>query len=381
MTDSDSSAQDKLFLKRSLEATIHIGLILLLAAWCFQIVQPFIIPVVWGIIIATATYPAYRRLEGVLGGRRGIAATLFTLLMMVILITPTVKLAETLVNGTSLLSGYLGGESLSIPPPPKSIAGWPIIGEPLAGFWGLASENLGAAVQQITPQLKAFGGWLLSAAAGAGLGILMFVVAIIIAGALLANAQGGHRAANAIATRLAGDRGADFADLAEATVRSVAQGILGVALIQTLLAGIGFLVVGVPGAGLWALLCLLLAVVQIGIGLVVIPIVVYVFYTADTLTAVVFLIWSIPVTILDNILKPILLGRGVNVPMVVIFVGAIGGFLASGIIGLFVGSVILALGYKLFMAWLAEDPRSALEEGSSRRASASARKSKKPRPA
>lgn len=360
MTTSDSSSHDKMFLSRALEATIRIGLILLLAAWCFQIVQPFIIPVVWGIIIATATYPAYRWLEGALGGRRGIAATLFTLLMMVILITPTLKLAETLVNGSSLLSGYLEGESLKIPPPPESIAGWPIIGEPLARFWSLASENLGAALQQIAPQLKAFGGWLLKAAAGAGLGILKFVVAIIIAGALLAHAQGGHRAAYAIATRLAGDRGADFADLAEATVRSVAQGILGVALIQSLLAGIGFLAVGLPGAGLWALLCLLFAVVQIGIGLVVVPIVIYVFYTADTLTAVLFLIWCTPLTVLDNILKPLLLGRGVNVPMVVIFVGAIGGFLTSGIIGLFVGSVILALGYTLFIAWLAEDPQAGL---------------------
>ncbi len=357
MTTSGSSSQDKVFLSRALEVTIHIGLILLLAAWCFQIVQPFIVPVVWAIIIATATYPAYRWLEGRLGGRRGIAATLFTLIMMFILITPTLMLAETLVKGSSLLSAYLEGGTLSIPPPPGGIADWPLIGEPLAGFWNLASENLGAALQQISPQLKAFGGWLLKAAAGAGLGILIFVVAIIIAGVLLANAEVGHRAAYAIATRLAGERGADFADLAEATVRSVAQGILGVALIQSLLAGIGFLAVGVPGAGLWALLCLLFAVVQIGIGLVALPIVIYVFYTADTLIAILFLVWMTPVTLLDNILKPLLLGRGVNVPTVVIFVGAIGGFLTSGIIGLFVGSVILALGYKLFVAWLDQEPR------------------------
>ncbi len=355
MTTSGSSSQDKVFLSRALETTIHIGLILLLAAWCFQIVQPFVIPVVWGIIIATATYPAYRWLEARLGGRRAIAATLFTLLMMLVLMTPTLKLAETLVKGASLLSVHLEGGTLSIPPPPRSIAGWPIIGEPLAAFWNLASENLGAALRQISPQLKDFGGWLLKAAAGAGLGILMFTAAIIIAGVLLANAGAGHRAAYAIARRLAGDRGADFADLAEATVRSVAQGILGVALIQSLLAGIGFLAVGVPGAGLWALLCLLLAVVQIGIGLVAVPVVIYVFYTADTLAAILFLVWITPVTLLDNILKPVLLGRGVNVPTVVIFVGAIGGFLASGIIGLFVGSVILALGYKLFVAWLADE--------------------------
>ena len=137
-----------------------------------------------------------------------------------------------------------------------------------------------------------------------------------------------------------------------ATIRSVARGILGVALIQSLLAGLGFLVIGVPAAGLWALLCLLLAVVQIGILPVLIPVLVYVFSTADTLPAVMFLLWSIFVGGLDNVLKPILLGRGVNVPMAVIFVGAIGGFLLSGIIGLFVGSVILVLGYQVFLVWL-----------------------------
>jgi predicted PurR-regulated permease PerM len=136
------------------------------------------------------------------------------------------------------------------------------------------------------------------------------------------------------------------------TIRSVARGILGVAFLQSILAGLGFLAVGVPGAGLWALLCLLLAVVQIGIFPVVIPAVIYVFYTADTSTAVLFLVWGVLVSALDNVLKPMLLGRGVNVPMAVIFVGAIGGFLASGIVGLFIGSVILVLGYQLFMAWL-----------------------------
>jgi predicted PurR-regulated permease PerM len=129
-----------------------------------------------------------------------------------------------------------------------------------------------------------------------------------------------------------------------------------VALIQSLLAGLGFLVAGIPGAGLWALLCLLLGVIQIGIVVVLIPMVIYMFNTADTTSAVLFLIWSIPVGLLDNILKPILLGRGVKVPMVIIFIGAIGGFLSSGIIGLFIGSVILTLGFGLFMAWLREAP-------------------------
>jgi predicted PurR-regulated permease PerM len=182
---------------------------------------------------------------------------------------------------------------------------------------------------------------------------LHFVVAIIIAGILLANSSGGNRTAHAITQRLADEKGADFADLAEATVRSVANGILGVAaLIQSLLAGLGFMVAGVPAAGLWALLCLILSLAQIGIAPVLIPIIIYLFYTADTFTAVAFLIWIIPLTLIDNILKPILLGRGVKTPMVVIFIGAIGGLLSSGVIGLFIGAVILSLGYDLFLFWL-----------------------------
>ena len=163
-------------------------------------------------------------------------------------------------------------------------------------------------------------------------------------------------ASPAIARRLAGDRGAEYAALGQATVPSVARGILGVALIQSLLAGLGFLAVGLPAAGLLAILCLLLAVVQIGPALVLIPAVIYVFTTAETLTAIVFLVWCVFVGLLDNVLKPILLGRGVKVPILVIFVGAIGGFLASGIIGLFTGSVVLALSYTLFKAWLNDTP-------------------------
>jgi predicted PurR-regulated permease PerM len=348
---------DKIFVRRAVEAAIRIGLVALLVAWCFQIVRPFIVPVVWGIIIAVAAHPSYRRLESILGGRRTIAATLFTLLMLILLIGPTVMLAGTLVEGAQGLAADLTDGTLSIPAPPESIGSWPIIGEPLERFWRLALVNLGAALGEIRPQIAAFGRWLLATVAELGLGILQFVIAIIIAGVLLPNAQGGGDAARAIASRLAGERGPDYAELGQATVRSVARGILGVALIQSLLAGLGFLAVGVPGAGFLALVCLLLAVVQIGPAVVLLGTVIYVFSTADTSTAVIFSIWSIFVALIDNALKPILLGRGVRVPMVVIFVGAIGGLLASGIIGLFVGSVVLALSFTLFNAWLKEPPQ------------------------
>ena len=176
---------------------------------------------------------------------------------------------------------------------------------------------------------------------------------------------GGGQVARAIAKRLAGERGTRVVKLAGATVRSVALGILGVALIQTFLASLGFLIVGVPGAGLWALLVLILAVVQLPTILILGPIIVYVFSTSSTVIAVVFAIWSILVGISDAFLKPLLMGRGVDVPMLVIFIGAIGGFMTSGIIGLFVGAIIFALGYKLFLAWLNEDTQPERESSDS----------------
>jgi predicted PurR-regulated permease PerM len=357
------SLKDRIFVHRALEAAIRIGLVVVLIAWCFEIVKPFIVPVVWGMVIGVAVYPAYCWLEGALAHRRGLAAAVITLVMLVVLIGPTVLLAGTLAESARSLVTSLTDGTLVIPPPPEGIGDWPLFGHSLERFWGLASVNIAGALAEIKPQITAFGSWMLSRVAGLSLGILQFVLAIIIAGVLLANATGGGEAARAIATRLAGERGAEYAELAQATVRSVTRGILGVALIQSLLAGLGFLAVGLPGAGLLALICLLLAVVQIGPGLILLGATIYVFTEAETTTAVMFLIWNIFVTLIDNVLKPMLLGRGTKVPMIVIFVGAIGGFLAEGIIGLFVGSVVLALSFTLFTAWLTE-PQPAPDDAS-----------------
>jgi predicted PurR-regulated permease PerM len=358
MNDSNDSSNDQLFVTRALEATIRIVVLGLLLVWCFKIARPFIEPIVWGIIIAVAIRPVHRRLQSAFGGRGGLAATLITLLALAILIVPTIMLGASLVDTAHNLSAEFNDGTLNIPAPQEGVRSWPVIGESLYQFWDLASNNLDGALHKMTPQIKAFGGWLLSAAAGTGAGILKFVIAIIISGALLAHSSGSHQFARAIATRLASERGEDFVDLAGATVRSVAQGVLGVAIIQTILAGIGLLVVEVPAAGLWSLLVLLVAVVQLPTLLILGPIIIYVFSTASTTTAVVFMIWCIFVGISDTFLKPLLLGRGVQVPMLVILVGAIGGMILSGIIGLFLGAVILALGYQLLMTWLSGGPRS-----------------------
>ena len=239
-----------------------------------------------------------------------------------------------------------------MPPPPATIRSWPLIGDPLHRFWQLASTNLEQALARIAPQLTAAGHWLLGFVGAVSLGFLQFVVAIFIAAALLANAAGGERVADDVATGLAGTQGRTYADLAVQTIRSVARGIIGVALIQSILAGLGFLAVGLPAAGLLALVCLLLAIIQLPVGLVLVPAAIYGFTAFDTTTAVIFAVWCALVSLIDNVLRPLLLGRGVDLPMLVVFIGAIGGLLSSGILGLFVGPVVLALGYTLVTTWL-----------------------------
>jgi predicted PurR-regulated permease PerM len=351
---ADRPTPEESHLNRAVEVFIHVGLIFLLAAACLSILKPFIAVVAWGLIIAIAGYPGYCWLQKLLVGRGGFASILFTILLLSVLILPIALLAQTLVAGFQSLAVRLHNETLTIPPPPPTIETWPIVGKPLSDLWRLASNNLPAALRSLAPQLKEATNELLSAAAGVGLGVLQFLVSILVAGFILANSGQGAQVSRKFAIRLFGNKGAEYETLAGATIRSVTTGILGVALIQSLLAGLGFLVVRLPGAGLWAFLFLIAAVLQVG-SLTLIPAVIYVFATTSTATAVVFLIWCIFVALIDNVLKPLLLGRGVPVPIVVVFLGAIGGFLAIGIIGLFVGPIVLSVGYKLFLAWLAED--------------------------
>ena len=345
---------EKSHLNRAVEVFIHVGLIFLLAAACLTILKPFIAVVAWGLIIAIAGYPGYCRLQKLLAGRAGFASILFTILLLSVLIVPIALLAQTLVAGFQSLAVRLHNETLTIPPPPPTIETWPIVGKPLSDLWSSASSNIPAALRSLAPQLKEAANGLLSAAAGVGLGVLQFLLSILVAGFILANSGQGAQVSRKFAIRLFGNKGAEYETLAGATIRSVTTGILGVALIQSLLAGLGFLVVRLPGAGLWAFLFLIAAVLQVG-SLTLIPAVIYVFATASTATAVAFLIWCLFVALIDNVLKPLLLGRGVPVPIVVVFLGAIGGFLAIGIIGLFVGPIVLSVGYKLFLAWLDED--------------------------
>jgi predicted PurR-regulated permease PerM len=342
------------FQKRAIELTIRIGFLLLLVAWCFWIIMPFAGVIIWGMVIAVSVYPMHRWLESAIGNRRKWAAVITTLALLVLFIAPAATLTDSLFSGAQGLYDHLAAGDFKLSPPPEGISSWPVIGEPLDRFWRRASTNIANALQEAVPYLTTAAGYVFSAVAGIGLGLIQFLLATIFAGVLLANAEGGRLTAERFTQRIAGDRGTEFARVAKETIRSVARGILGVALIQSILAGIGFLLVGLPAAGFLALICLFLSVIQVGVGPVMILAVIYVFYTSHTFTAVVFLIWCLAVTLLDNLLKPILLGRGAPVPTMVIFLGAIGGFLTQGILGLFLGAVILSLGFNLYQAWVNE---------------------------
>jgi predicted PurR-regulated permease PerM len=352
MNEPDTIIQEKTYTGPAIEIAIRIGVIALLIALCFNILRPFISPVVWGIILAISLFPACRRLSAVLNGRVNLAAAIISAVMLLGIILPSIHMVGSLVAGTKYINERIQRSEIKVPPPPDNIDKWPLIGKTLKREWNEASENLKATLTRFEPQLKATSLWLLKSAMDTALGLVQFALSIVIAGIFMANARGSGNVARELFVRLAGERGADFADVSQKTVHNVVKGILGVAIIQALLAGTGFWVAGVPVAGLWAFFCLFLAIIQIGIFPVVIPVIIYMFSSADTFTAGLLTGWLILVSLLDNFLKPILMGRGAPVPMLVIFLGAIGGFLSMGFMGLFVGAVILSIGFKLLLVWL-----------------------------
>ena len=305
--------------------------------------------------MAIAVYPLFTGLTRRLGGRGKLSAFLVTLMALTVLLVPSWKFFSGTVDEAREVAGKAEAGTLRVPPPPDGVRDWPLIGEQTYARWSGASRNLEATLERRKPELIAVGKGALSALAGLAGTVLQFFVAILIAGVFLFTGEKGHAFSVKLACRLAGPPGDDFVRLSVATIRSVAQGVLGIALIQAALAAIGFLVIGVPGAMVWALLVLVLAVMQLPPLFVVGPVIVWAFATQSTTAALIFLVYGGFVSFSDTFLKPLLLGRGLDVPMLVILLGAIGGMIMSGIIGLFVGAVVLAVAYQLMMAWLEQD--------------------------
>ena len=334
---------------------IQIAAVTLIVLWCFRIMSPFIGMVLWGLIIAVALYPLYQSLSARMGNRAKLSATIFVLLGLAILVLPTVMLAESSVTALRTVAAGLESGSIAVSPPDESVAEWPLVGSTIYEIWNAAAHNLEATLNKFAPQLRDFGQSLLSMAGSMLVGVLIFVFSIIVAGVFLVSADGGYRVARTFGRTLSDEYGEEMIDMAIETIRSVAKGVLGVAVIQALLSAVGLVAIGVPAAGIWAGIILLLAIMQLPPLLVLVPIAIWVFSVADTTPATIFAIYAFVVSISDSFLKPLFLGRGMDIPMLVILIGAIGGMMTSGIVGLFVGAVVLAVGYKLLITWMNEE--------------------------
>ena len=341
--------------QKVIDITIRLGVLAVIIAWCFHILRPFVSPVIWGSIIAVTLLPVYEKINTKLGDRRKLTAILITLGSLMVIILPGIQLTVSSVDSLYTLSEKLQDEDLKLPPPPEGIEDWPVIGESVENLWQSATVNLESTVVKFQPQIVGFAKWLLQTFLGIAAGLFMFAISIIIAGIFMASAKSGGMMAKRLFVRVAGDHGEEIAEITVQTIRSVVKGIIGVSIIQALLSGLGFAVAGIPAAGLWVFLCLVLAIIQIGIGPVVLLVIIYAFNTMGKVPAVCLTVWLVLVTASDGPMKAVIFGRGASVPMLVIFLGAIGGFMAIGFLGLFIGAVVLSVGYKLFEAWLQDD--------------------------
>jgi predicted PurR-regulated permease PerM len=355
MTDdhSGSSRRDE-FTATFVELAIRLAALAGLLYFAFVLIFPFSSIVVWSAVLTVALYPTFDWLARLLGGRRRLAAVLMTILTLLIVIGPATWLALDLIRSLQAISQQLDLSSISLPPPAESVKAWPLIGDSVYQFWYLASTNLSGAFAQVLPQLKPLGGSVLRSAAGTGTEILTFFAAIIAAGFLFPLGPSLAHGVKNFSRRLVTRRGEEFVNLAAATIRAISRGVIGVSVLQALLAGIGLIVAGVPGASLITSAVLICGIIQIGPSIILIPVIIWGWTFMETTSALLFTAYMLPVNLLDNVLKPLVMGRGLNTPIAVTLVGVIGGTLAYGITGLFLGPIILAVSWELLVAWTSD---------------------------
>ncbi len=334
------------------DTLIRLGILFLLISLCIDIVKPFSFVLIWGVIIAIVFYPIYKKLNKLFRGHRTLSAILMVLGILSILVIPAWFLTGSIIPEIEQLRELYSKGNHMIPPPGETVKAWPTILKPVVDLWQLASDNLGAAVMQHKDEFTKLGSWLLSALSSLGSGLSQFLISVIIAAFFLVNSDSLINSSQKFFNRLAPLNGETYSELIVNTIQAVVKGVLGVAVIQAALAGLGLYLAGVPYAGVWTVLCLMLSITQIGSWVILYPISIYEFATNDLLTAILFLVWVIFVTSVDNFLTPYLMGRKSTVPSFVLFIGATGGLMSMGFLGLFLGAVLFSIGYSLFLAWM-----------------------------
>ena len=352
-TDNTTS---RILLSRDLmDVMIRVGLIAFVVILCARIFAPFAGLMLWALILAVALYPLHRRFSKRLGDRPGRAATLMVVAGLLLFGIPTVMLGSSFASHIHEVFTAFQNDTITIKQPNAKVADWPVVGKKVHSVWSSAANDLPAFLQENKTQLEKLSKRVLSGAASTAGGVLMFLGAMIVAGIMMAYGVSGSQAMLRILNRLAGPtQGPHLHILSTATIRSVAMGVIGVAFVQALLLGIGFVLAGIPAAGLLALIVMFIGILQLPAVLVSVPVIAYLWWAGDASTVhnLVWTIYLIVAGLSDNVLKPILLGRGVDAPMPVILIGALGGMVYGGFIGLFLGAVMLAVGYKIFMDWV-----------------------------
>ena len=345
-------APGKMTIGRLIELLLPILILALLIALCVQLLIPFVGLLLWTIILAVCFYPVHKKLTRKMSNRMS-ATTIGVGLAALILVPTAVAAISAASSVPSLVAGLRSGDQ-HIPAPPARLADVPVVGAKAHAAWNQAATDMPAFAKQFGPQLSTFTRWLLGAAGGMIGAVLALVLAVIFAAITLAYAESARAFIVSLLARITGDRarGEHYMQVIGATVRSVANGVIGVAFVQALLCGIGFFVLGIPGAGILSLLAMGLGVVQVPVVIVTLPAIIYAFAVKSTTVAILFTVWFIIAGMSDAVLKPLMIGHGLEVPMPVILLGVIGGVIAYGLVGLFIGAVLLAVGYVLFREWL-----------------------------
>lgn len=336
----------------AIDLILKVGALAIVVYLCFKILNPFLSMLIWGLIIAIIMFPLYIRLRKWFGNRNKITSFLLTAGALSLLVLPSIWLVNQLVDGIKFLAGYIQEGTVYIPPPSEAIEGWPLIGPWLYENWLEFSQNLGESVKGFLPQIATWSEKLLGTLASTSLGILQFAASIIIAGIFLVFFEKGSESGRKVFHKIVGERGEEFLDISLVTVRNVATGVLGVAILQTTLMGLGMVFAEIPLAAVWIVLLLVMTIAQIPALLFNIPLIIYLFAFMDPLPAVLWTLYFLVMGAIDNLLKPLIYGKGAKVPMLVIFMGALGGFAAFGFLGLFLGSIVLSLTYKLYLTWV-----------------------------
>src|SRR5215203_1300794 len=344
---------------RLLDVLIRASLLAALAVLCYKIFSPFLTLMIWSVILAVTLYPLHQRIARLLRGKQWLASTVLVIGGLLLIVVPTALLMNSFADTVRGFIVAVQTDTLSIPPPREGIENLPVVGKQIHEIWSNAHADLPGLVRSLQPKISELAQTALGIVASIGGSLLMFVASFIVGSIVMAYGDSGASSSRAIFDRLVGyEKGETLTKLSTATIRAVALGVIGVAAIQAILIGLALLLAGVPAAGLLAIVVLVLGILQVPALVVTIPVIIYVWSSGDysSGSAIMHTVILLLMGMSDNILKPLLLGRGVDAPMPVILLGALGGMASGGILGMFVGATLLALGYQIFMSWVAANP-------------------------